>query len=166
MLGDRPSVDDRGRPAHEELEDVVLGHGKRQRPTVHRRHARDGVQRDPAAGDDRGVNAARTALERTNSRQQLTEVERLDEVVVRPGIQPRDSVGRRVSRGEHQERGRPVVAARPAHHVDPRGAGHPPVEDGHVVLVELQLVDRIVAAFHGIDTESVVLQAQDEDLAE
>ncbi len=53
-----------------------------------------------------------------------------------------------------------------ADHVEPRGAGHAPVEDGDVVLVEAELVDGVVAARHGVDEEPVVLQPLGEHRAQ
>jgi hypothetical protein len=58
------------------------------------------------------------------------------------------------------------VAARPAHDVDARRSGHPPVEGRDVVLVELQLVDGVVTPLDGVHAEAVVLEPQDEDLTE
>ena len=60
----------------------------------------------------------------------------------------------------------PLLAPRPAHDVDPLGAGHPPVEDGHVVLVPAELVDRVVAAFDGIHVVAGLLEPHHEELAQ
>ena len=79
--------------------------------------------------------AARAALERADAGEQLAEVERLDEVVVGAGVEAADPVGRGVPGGQHEQRGRAAVAAGPGHDVDALGAGHPPVDDRHVVLV-------------------------------
>ena len=59
-----------------------------------------------------------------------------------------------------------VVPSGPRHDVDARGARHPPVDHRHVVLVELELVDRVVAALHGVDLVALVLEAQHEDVAQ
>ena len=128
--------------------------------------ARRRVQRQVAHRQDGLVHAARPALEGADAREELAEVERLHEVVVRPGVQAADAVGRRVARREHEERGGSVVLPRPRDDVDPLGAGHPPVDDRDVVLVPAQLVDRVVAAVHGVHVVAGVAQPQDEDLLE
>ena len=58
------------------------------------------------------------------------------------------------------------MAARPADDVDPLGARHPPVDDRDVVLIELELVDRVVAAIDGVDVIALVLEPQHENLAQ
>ena len=55
------------------------------------------------------------ALQRAQPGQQLTEVERLDQVVIRAGVQPGDPVGGGVPRGQHQHRRGRAAAAQPAH---------------------------------------------------
>ena len=122
-----------------------------------RRHR---VEGEPAAPRSRRVDAARPALEGADAGEQLAEVERLDEVVVGAGVEAADPVGRRVAGGEHQDRRRPLVATRPVDDLDALRAGHPPVEDRDVVLVELQLVDRVVAALDGVDVVAAVGQAE------
>ena len=71
--------------------------------------------------DGRRVDAARPALEGADPGEQLAEVERLHEVVVGARVEAVDPVRRRVAGGQHQDRGRPVVAARPVDDVDPLG---------------------------------------------
>jgi hypothetical protein len=54
----------------------------------------------------RPIDPAWTPLQRPDARHQLAEVEGLDEVVVGAGIEALDAIGRRVARGQHQERRR------------------------------------------------------------
>ncbi len=112
------------------------------------------------------VDPARPALKRPHAREQLAEVERLDQVVVGPGVEAANPVGGRVARGEHQQRCRSVVLARPGDHVNALGAGHAPVNDRDVVLVPLQVVDGLVATFDGVDLVARVGQAEHENLAQ
>jgi len=122
------------------------------------------VARDPSGGW-RFV-AAGPAGQGPQACRQLFEGEWLDQVVVGPRIEPTDPIRRRVACREHEQRRRLPVTTRPRHDVDPLGAGHPPVDHGDVVVVELQLVDRIVAALDGIDVVAVVLEPEDEDFAQ
>ena len=72
-----------------------------------------GVEGERAAGDRRTVDGARPPLQCPDPGDQLAEVERLDQVVVGAGVEPLDPIRRGVPRGEHQHRGRAVVACRP-----------------------------------------------------
>ena len=112
------------------------------------------------------VDAARPALERPDAGEELAEVERLDEVVVGARVEALDPVGWGVTRGEHEERGRLAVLACPGDDVDPGRARHPPIDDRDVVVVPLELVDRVVAAFHGVDVVALVFETEDEDVAQ
>ncbi len=126
----------RRRAAHEQLEDQVLGRGQVElaaRPP--RPPASTGSRASAAALEDGPSTPRGPALEGADAGQQLAEVERLDEVVVGAGVEAADPVGRRVARGEHEERGRARVAPGPGDDVDALRAGHPPVDDRDVVLV-------------------------------
>ena len=116
--------------------------------------------------DDRRVHAARPTLECADAREQLAEVEGLDEVVVGAGVEALDPVGWRVARGEHQQRRRAVVPSGPGDDVDAGCAGHAPVDDRDVVLVPLELVDGVVAALDGVDLVALVLESEHEDFAQ
>jgi len=63
-----------------------------------------GSKRDAPAGDDRCVDPARPALEGADPRNAAREIERLDQVIVRPGVEAWISGPARVARSEHQER--------------------------------------------------------------
>ena len=58
------------------------------------------------------------------------------------------------------------MLASPRHDLDPLSTGHAPVDDGDVVVVELEHVDGVVAALGRVDLIAVVLQAHDEDFAQ
>src|SRR4051794_24935940 len=73
------------------------------------------------------------AGQRPQPRQQLAEVERLDQVVVRAGVEPGDPVGHRVARGEHQDRGADLAVAQPPAGLEPVDARQVDVEDDRVV---------------------------------
>ena len=98
--------------------------------------------------------------------QQLTEIEGLDQVVIRSRVQTLDPVRRCVASGEHQDRGRPSIPARPGRNLDPGDARHPPIEDRDVVVIELELIDRVVAAIDRIDEVAGVFEALHQHLTQ
>ena len=112
------------------------------------------------------VNGAGPPLERPDAGHELPEVEGLDQVVVRAGVEALDAIRRGIARGEHEHRRGPVVLARPGHHLEAADAGHAPVDHGDVVLVEAELIDRLVARRHGVDEVAGLLEALDKDLPE
>src|SRR4029077_11159087 len=126
----------------------------------------DGGELDPTAADDRRIDPARPALERAHPGEELAEVEWLDEIVVGARVEALDPVGWRVTRGEHDDRGRFAVLARPGDDVDAGRAGHPPIDDRDVVVVPLELVDRVIAALDGVDVVALVFETEDEDVAQ
>ena len=125
-----------------------------------------GVERQGAAADGWAVDGAGPPLERPDAGHELPEVEGLDQVVVRAGVEALDAIGRGIARGEHEHRRRAVVLPRPGHHLEAADAGHAPVDHGDVVLVEAQLIDRLVARRHGVDEVAGLLEALDKDLPE
>src|SRR5207244_8153953 len=87
-----------------------------------------------------------------------------DEVVVRARIETLDSVGWGVARGQHQNRGGAVIASRPGCDFHARDARHPPVENRDIVLVELQLLDRVVPTVDRVDVIAGIFKTLYEDL--
>ena len=57
-------------------------------------------------------------------------------------------------------------AAGPGDHVDALGAGHPPVDDGDVVLVPGELVDGVIATLDGVHLVAGIGKSEHEDLAQ
>src|SRR2546425_1169536 len=114
----------------------------------------------------RARGATGPALQGSDASQQLAEVERLDEIVVRPAVEAADPVGRRVPGGEHEDRGRTAMATGPLDDLDAFRARHPPVDDRDVVVVELELVDRVIPAVDGVDVITAIGEAQDDHVPE
>ena len=110
VLRDDLTVDDRRRSQHQDLEDPEFSPGEVQGEVRGRDLASRRIQRQRPASERPAIGAAGPALKRANSGKELLEVERLDEVVVRACVEPRDPVGRRVQRREHENRG-PVTGA-------------------------------------------------------
>src|SRR4051794_20766407 len=165
VLGDRLAVHDGWRAPEEDLHDAVLGRGEGDLAPVRSDRPSHRIELEAAGAEDRRVDAAGTSLERAHAREQLTEVERLHQVVVGAGVETADAVRWRVARGEHQDGRGAVVPSCPADDVDPLSPGHPPVDDGDVVRIPAQLVDRIVASCDLVHVVAGVRQAEDQDLA-
>ena len=75
---------------------------------------------------------ARAPQQRAHAREQLLERERLDQVVVRAGVEPAHAVGHRVARGEHQHRRAVAGGAQAAADLEPVDVRHQHVEHQRV----------------------------------
>ena len=97
-------------------------------------HHGPGGDHQPPARDGQGVgHVAVAAQQRPDPREQLVDVERLGQVVLRPRVQPVDPVPRQTQRRQHQHRGRDPAGAQPAEQVQPLDRRQAPVEDHRVV---------------------------------
>ena len=105
-------------------------------------------------------------MECAHAREQLSKVERLDQVVVGTGIQTAHAVSRGVTCSQHQYRGRLVVPAQPGNHLDTIAAGHAPVDHGDVVFMPAQLVDRVVTTAGRVNLVASLLQAEHDNVAQ
>src|SRR5271157_6575997 len=112
MLGDRATVGDSRATSHEDLQDAEFGAGQRRPLPAYINLPRGRVELDFADLDPGRMADRRPALQRPEPGQQLAEVERLDQVVIRARVQAGDPVRRGVPGGQHQHRrGRAVAAA-------------------------------------------------------
>src|SRR5512132_2684697 len=91
--------------------------------------------------------------------QQLLEGERLDQVVVGPGVQAADPVGHAVAGGEHEHRRPAAGLAQPPADLDPVQAGEHDVEHDGVVVPLAGPVQAVVAVQGGVDGVALLLQA-------
>ena len=135
-----------------------------QQLSIQRHMATCRIQGQGAASEHRCVDAAWPPLQRPHPGDQFTEVKGFDEVVVRARIEAVDSVGWSVARGQHQDGGGAVIAPRPGCDFHARDAGHPPVEDRDVVLVELQLLDGVVPTVDRVDVIAGIFKTLHKDL--
>ena len=96
---------------------------------------RYGIERQIAGRQDSGEARSRTAEKCPAACQQLVHLERLDQIVVGPGIEPGDPVGETAARGRHQDRdsracGGGTASATPVRRrraiPDQAGSGHSP----------------------------------------
>lgn len=107
------------------------GGERRARPggSVHdSRVGQVGPVRDPAASALRAEGPPQGA----EAREELVEIERLQQVVVRSGVEPFDAVGDGSERREHEHGGRDVGGAQVPHDLRAVEAGEPAVEQDDV----------------------------------
>ncbi len=111
------------------------------------------------------VGAERAAQQGAQPRDQLVEVERLDEVVVRAGLQSLHAVGHRVARGEHQHRYAVAVMAQPPAHLESVDVGHQHVEHHHVGAAAAHRLERLATAGRELDLVALDHQGAAQRLA-
>jgi hypothetical protein len=118
-----------------------------------------------AGVDDRGLERQSTAPNhRAQPRQQLTEIEGLDQIVVGAAVETRDARLDGVSRREHQHGDvRSGLTQLPAH-VEPVDARQHDVEHHRVVLGDGCVVERLLAASRHVDGIRLLPQALGEHL--
>ena len=81
---------------------------------------RDRVEHEVGVAEDLAVGAvARAAQQRAQTRLELAQRERLDQVVVGADVESLDPVVDRVARGQHQDRGPVARLAHPPAHLEP-----------------------------------------------
>src|SRR5438552_8505012 len=164
VLGDGLAIDHRGEAPHQQLEDVEFRGREIEQLAVHGDVPASRVQRQGSPVHHRRAGPAWSPLQRAHPGNELPEIEWLDQVVVGPRVQALDAVGRRVASGQHQDGGGPVVAPCPGRDLDAGDTRHAPVEDRDVVLVELQLLDGVIAAVDRVHQVTGILQVLDEHL--
>jgi hypothetical protein len=95
------------RIAHEVHEQIERGRSQLESPLAAERLARVEVRAHVAVHQGAAARAGRverlTAQLRAHPRQELVDVERLHQVVIRARVEPRDAIAERVARGEHQD---------------------------------------------------------------
>jgi hypothetical protein len=150
VLGDRAAVRDARGAAHEDLQDAELGTGEGGVPTAGGHLPSRRVELEFPDDHPRRLADRRPALQGPEPGEELTEVERLDQVVVGPRVQAGDPVRGGVPGRQHEHRRRSTAAAQLANQVQAGHPGHAPVEHGHLVLVEPQVRGRGLAVGHQI----------------
>src|SRR4029453_11961394 len=97
------------RVSHEDLEHLELLRCQGDLAPAARHPAGGGVELEAGDAEHGALLGRAPPPEGAQARQELAEVEWLDEVVVGPGVQPGDAVLYAVASGEHQDRCRHVV---------------------------------------------------------
>jgi len=91
--------------------------------------------------------------EGAHAREQLLDLEGLDQVVVGAGVEPGDALRGGIARAQHQHRREAAAGARAAQHLEAVQARQPQVEHHQVELGVLQGGERLRARahpFHGV----------------
>ena len=146
--------------AHEELEELELARGELDLAPGARHAPRQQVELQVLDLEARRLRCARApAQQRLDARQQLSERERLGEIVVAPGLQSPDTVVDAAEGRQHQHRrGQPLAA----HQLDDRqpiDVRQHPVGD-HQVELPLGGAEQALAAVGGvIDAVAALAQA-------
>ena len=136
--------------------DHVFEQGKllgreRDRAAAARDMVRGGVDREVGDGEDIGRAAAVLARDDTQPRQKLIKRKRLDEIIIRPGVEPAHAVGYAVFRREEDDR---RLAAALAHLRQERKAVHARhhhIEHNGVILRALQIIQSLYAIETGVN---------------
>jgi hypothetical protein len=102
--------------------------------------------------------AAGAPQQGAHARVQLVERERLDEVVVGAGVEPRDAVADLVARGQHEDRRAVAAGAQAAADGEPVDARHADVEHHGVEAAGGQPLQRLGAVRRALDV--VALDAE------
>ena len=136
--------------------DHVFEQGKflgreRDRAAAARDMVRGGVDREVGDGEDIGRAAAALARDDAQPGQQLVERKRLDEIVIRPGVEPAHAVGYAVLRREKQHRRLVAALAHLRQERKAVHARHHHIEHDGVILRALQIVQRLHAVKAGVD---------------
>ena len=105
-------------------------------------------------------------VERPQPRQQLVEVERLDEVVVGAGVEPGHAVGHAVAGREHEDRRAQAVLAQPAAGLEAVDLRQVDVEHDHVVAVGGGHPERVLAGHRDVGQQAAFAQALTDQLGE
>ena len=107
------------------------------------------------------------AEQRAHAREQLGERERLDDVVVGAGIEPRDAVGDLVARRQHQHRQAAAAPPEPPADLEAVDVRHQHVEHDEIglVAVALQPLERLGAVGGELDLVALEPERAAERLA-
>ncbi len=117
---------------------------------VERHRARGGINAQTPDLDRRRALSDAPPRERAQACREFGQVERLDQVVVRAGIEAADPVGEAVARRQYQHRWRRGQLAQRRQQREPVAVGQPQVED-HARIVPRQEGARRAEAFRPVD---------------
>jgi hypothetical protein len=159
VLDEACSAEYLARMAHQVFEKSELPRGELDRCSISSDPPGGRVQSqvpDPQLG---GTFRGSPADERPEPGQQLGERERLGEVVVRAGVQPRDPVGNAVAGRQHEDRAPVPGISEPPAHLKAVEIGQHHVEDDGVVRVLRCEPECFLAVTGDVDGVALFLQA-------
>jgi D-alanyl-D-alanine carboxypeptidase/D-alanyl-D-alanine-endopeptidase (penicillin-binding protein 4) len=116
----------------EQLEQQELGARELDRPPAAAHGVLERVELDVGVAQRLAALAGAATQQRPQTREQLFERERLDEVVVGAGVEPAHAVGHRVARGQHEDRRAVTGRAQPPAHLEAVDVRHQQVEHERV----------------------------------
>src|SRR5215210_5532888 len=154
-----------GGQSHQQLE---LGVGEVDLFTIGRHPAAGKVDPEPVVGQLVGALASRyrrPTHDRPDARHQLPDGERLGHVIVRPELEPDDSVYLVVAGGEHDD-GHVALGADPSYYLRAVELGEHDVEHDQVRLVALERFQGGLAVTRDLDLEPLALEGMREHLLE
>ncbi len=104
--------------------------------------------------------------QRTKARLELVESKRFSQIVVGPGVEPGDDVGRTVARGENQHRHAPSARADAAENRKPVFAREVEIEHDGFVLCRRQIGVAIATVREDVDDVTVLNEPAPKQLAQ
>ena len=128
--------------AHQEFEQLELTNGQVDRPATAQHLARDQIHLEVADREPRRIRHAAAAHQRTDAGEQFGEGERLDEVVVRAGVEAGHAVLQRVARGEDEHRRLHAALAQRAQDLKAVAPRQRQVEQHHVERLRVDAEER------------------------
>ncbi|KGC71300.1 hypothetical protein DP56_5938 [Burkholderia pseudomallei] len=136
-------------------------------PRAGARHAARGdVDRELAELHERIRIARIAARDRAHARGQLGQVERLDQIVVGAGVQPRDPVRDLIERGQDDDGHRRAARAQLAQEIEPTPVGQQQIEQDQIVGRDRDVPPRVREARDAIGRMPVLLDLGADGLAE
>ncbi len=148
-----------GSPSHQNFQKGQLGRRESRRlGTADRDVSRDSVELEIRHPNRQGLHRLATTLQRSDASQQLTEIEGFDQIVVCALVQAGHPVCRCVAGGEHENRQRRSSASYALDNLESTHLGHSPVENGHLVVVRVEVAQRLFAVDSCIHYISILTQ--------
>jgi len=159
VLQDAGSADHLARSAHQELEQRELASGQVDRLVVAGDRVGCRIQHDIVGRHGRRSLGRTAANERPEPGEELSEGERLHEVVVGARVEASDAILHPVARGEHQHRRPSALRSQLATDREPISAGQHHVQHDRVVVLVESPVQRVLAVRDGVNGIPFFLQA-------
>ena len=116
------------------------------------------IQLEVALGEDDGPGPVVAAAQRPQPRGQFQQAERLDEIVVRAGVEPAHPVAHAVPRGHHQHRGPDPGLPEPPAKLEPVEAGQHDIQDDRPIGILGRQPQALRAVLRDVDRVALLRQ--------
>ena len=150
--------DDLSRPRDQGLHEPVLGRRQVEPRAAPPRLVAQPVELDVAAAQHGRPRVRAPAVQRAQSGEQLFEIERLRQVVVRARVQPAHHVPPRIPRREEQNRRAVPGGAQLRGHLESRAAGQHHVQHDRVIAAARHALDCLLAGGHHVHAVALLAQ--------